>query len=534
MDERKENARHLLALRQHWIYVVVAVALSVAGAAAYTQVAKKQYEASADVLVSPVGSDTLLGLPLLRVSLFGRSVVTAAQLSESPQVAARVRNSLNLNLAPPAVSALMTATPQQQSDIVRITGRAESPDVAARIANAFAQALLAERTQRFQRQLHKVVANLSGRLRAVGDRRGNAEADALAAQITNYRALYGDTDPTLEIASRAIAPSKPASPRPLLALTVAAMIGLLLGIGVAVGLGIASPVVMRAESISDRDGSPILARMPRPTDDDVRAALSDPHQLPHELRASVRTLWANLGALPNQSPGRILLITSAAAGEGSPAVAALLAAVVAGTGTSVTLIDADLEQGPLASMVDGEARSVPSLGRLLASDDMLAAELVHRQLDLRSCRPGSPGGRARKSAAPSAVLPLVSSQQLQMLLADPEDRQLTEWLPPERLSALVVQLRRQVKVVVVSAPPLPAAETTVLTNLADAVIITVAVGRTRRARLTRLREELAERGVVPAGFVVLERSSAQMRIAHLPSMPSVQRRSKLSVRRRWA
>jgi Mrp family chromosome partitioning ATPase len=262
--------------------------------------------------------------------------------------------------------------------------------------------------------------------------------------------------------------------------------------------------------------------MPRPTDDDVRAALSDPHQLPHELRASVRTLWANLGALPNQSPGRILLITSAAAGEGSPAVAALLAAVVARTGTSVTLIDADLERGPLASMVDGEARSVPSLGRLLASDD------------LRSGRPGSSGGRARKSAAPSAVLPLVSSQQLQVLLADPEDRQLTEWLPPERLSALVVQLRRQVKLVVVSAPPLPAAETTVLTNLADAVIITVAVGRTRRARLTRLREELAERGVVPAGFVVLERSSAQMRIAHLPSMPSVQIPSKLSVRRRWA
>jgi Mrp family chromosome partitioning ATPase len=220
--------------------------------------------------------------------------------------------------------------------------------------------------------------------------------------------------------------------------------------------------------------------------------------MPPDLRASIRTLWANLGILlPNQSQAKTLLVTSAGNGEGSPAVAAVLAALLARSGMSVMLIDADLERGPLAGIIDGDVRLVASLGELLESDDASLA---------------------------STVQPRVSSQRLRVLLAHPEDRHMTEWLLPERLSALVVQLRRQVDAVVVSAPPPPAAETTVLTGLADAVIITVALDRTRRDGLTRVREMLAERGAVPVGFVVLERPSLLTRIAQVPSKPSVQRR----------
>lgn len=54
MDEKQANARYLQALREHWIFVpvAVAVALAVAGALAYAQLADRRYEASADVLVS--------------------------------------------------------------------------------------------------------------------------------------------------------------------------------------------------------------------------------------------------------------------------------------------------------------------------------------------------------------------------------------------------------------------------------------------------------------------------------------------------
>jgi len=205
-----------------------------------------------------------------------------------------------------------------------------------------------------------------------------------------------------------------------------------------------------------------------------------------------------------------LLVTSAGEGDGSPAVAAVLASLMARTGMSVMLIDADLERGPLAAIVDGKAASVASLGRALASKIGEPSTLtgtvvsVPRAAAFEHESPTTPNEDA--SVITSAVQPLVTSR-LRALLDYPEDRHLTEWLPPARLSALVVHLKQEVDALVISAPPPPAAETMVLTDLADAIIITVAVGRTRRDQLTRLRERLAERGVVPAGFVVVERPS---------------------------
>jgi polysaccharide biosynthesis transport protein len=260
-----------------------------------------------------------------------------------------------------------------------------------------------------------------------------------------------------------------------------------------VGLEIANPLVMRAEAIAERNGRPILARMPRLTDREARAALLDPRKAPLNSREPIRTFWANLGALlPNQSEARTFLVTSPGEGEGSPAVAAVLAGLIARSGTSVALMDADLERGALAAIVDGEAASVASVGQLLASKD----------------DPVSLDG----------VKPIATSHPLRVLLANPEDRHLTEWLPPERLSALVVQLKSQVHALVISAPQLPAAETTILIDLTDTVIIAVAVGRTRRDRLTQLREALAGRDIVPVGYVALERQSLSTRISRMFSI----------------
>jgi capsular polysaccharide biosynthesis protein/Mrp family chromosome partitioning ATPase len=486
MGEEREGTSYLLALRQHWMYIVATVVVAIAGAVAYTAVAAKQYEASTDVLVSPVGSDTLVGLPLFRVSVFGRSVVTAARLVQSPQVAARVRKSLHLEIPPSAVSRLITVTPQQQSDILTISARSGSPDKAAQIANAFAQAFVAERTARFQHDLRNIVASLSRRLHALNNVPGSAETAALATQIASYQALYGDADPTLQIASAAIPPSKPASPRTLVALAVAGMLGLLLGVGVAVAREIWNPVITSVDSFASQDGRRVLSRIARPTDNDVRTALSDPQRLRPAIKSSLRTLWANLGAPSSQSVGRTFVITSAAADDGHAAIAALLAATFARAGMSVTLMDADLERGPLAEMVDGDG--VLSLGRFLAAERTPPAALS--------------GNRS-----------IVTPQRLQVLLAHPGDQELADFLAPQPLSALVAELRRDNDAVVVSAPPLPAAETSVLTGLADSVIITVEVGRTRRKALTQLRHSLAEGGVVPLGFVVIERRPFLVRIS---------------------
>jgi Mrp family chromosome partitioning ATPase len=332
-------------------------------------------------------------------------------------------------------------------------------------------------------------------LRAVSGRPNDPEGAAIASRLADFRALVGDKDPTLDIVSAASPPLSPAWPKPVLGVVVAAMIGLLLGIALVVGLEMSSPVIRRLDSLLERGGPPVLTRMPQLSADETRAALLDPSDVPEEVRASVRTLWANLGSLPAaQSKAGMLLVTSAGDRADSAAPAALLATLMARAGMRIMLIDADLERGPLAAIFDGDVASVASLGHLLER-----------------------GGNG--STAPSAQ-PAVVPSQLRVLLDDPEDRHLTKWMPPERITALVERLKDEVDAVVVSGPPPPTAETTVLAELADAVVITVSLGRTRREQLAAIRTALENRGVVPSGYVVLERRSLLTRVIRRPEKPS--------------
>jgi capsular polysaccharide biosynthesis protein len=494
MSEKPARGRYLQALQARWIYVVIAVGLSVTAATIATLLASPRYEAGADVLIDPVPTGTLVGLPVFHDQGSGSSVVTAARLASSPQVAARARATLGLKNAPP-----VTITPQQQSSIVTITGSSSSADEAARIANAFAQALVADRSALYQQALLRITGGLSRRLSAAN----GAEAVAIANQLAAFRALSNQTDPTLAIVSPAVPPTSKSSPRPLLNLAIAVIIGLLLGVGIALGIEMVSPRVLRADTLLEEGGLPLLARMPRPTSDAVRAALVDPHELPVDTRSSMRALWGKVGSPDSRREEALTILVAGAGAEhnGAPAVAAVLAAIISRAGTSVALIDADLERGPLAAMIDSDLASTISLGKLLRSDHERAIGTSEA---------------ARGRAQPD---------HLRALLVEPQDR-VGEWLSPYRLASLVAQMKSQIDTIVISAPPPPAAELTTLADHADAIIVVIELGVTSRDGLAQLLQSLAERNVTPAGFVALDQPSLRARIADAPSTlrPAQQRR----------
>ena len=96
-DEREGAARYLQALREHWLLVLTVVAAAVGVAILYSATAQKRFEARTDVLVTPVSSSdpTFVGIGLLRESSDqSRSVLTAARLVSTPEVAERVRRRL--------------------------------------------------------------------------------------------------------------------------------------------------------------------------------------------------------------------------------------------------------------------------------------------------------------------------------------------------------------------------------------------------------------------------------------------------------
>jgi len=141
-EERVHSGRYLRALREHWPYIAGTVVLAVVGALIFVGGAQKRYEAGVDVLVSPVPPETLVGLPLFRDSNLSRSVVTAARLVTSPQVVDGVERRLRLAVDRQQLLSHVSVTPQEQSSIVTITGKASTPRQAARLANAFADMLI--------------------------------------------------------------------------------------------------------------------------------------------------------------------------------------------------------------------------------------------------------------------------------------------------------------------------------------------------------------------------------------------------------
>src|SRR5918912_2558767 len=195
--------------------IVALVAVAAGAAAVYSFTATKRYEARAELLVSPLPANdrTFQGFGLPREG--GAAAETVARLVRTPEVAEAVQAQLGLRGS-------VSSHRVDGSQLVAVVGKASSPARAAQIANAFAAALVAERTARFQTTLATVIRRLRARLRVgVGH---PAERRALARRLSVLTGLVATRDPTLEVASTAVAPSDPVWPRPWLIIPLAAAV----------------------------------------------------------------------------------------------------------------------------------------------------------------------------------------------------------------------------------------------------------------------------------------------------------------------
>src|SRR3989440_4937684 len=139
--------------------VVALAAVAVSAAAVYSFTATKRYEARAELLVSPLpASDrTFDGFGLPRDG--GAAAETIARLVRTAELAEAVRAQLGVRES-------VSSHRIDGSQLVAVVGKASSPARAAQVANGFADALVAERTARFQTTLATAIRRLRGRLRA--------------------------------------------------------------------------------------------------------------------------------------------------------------------------------------------------------------------------------------------------------------------------------------------------------------------------------------------------------------------------------
>lgn len=476
-----------------WLVVGVMV-LTLAAATLYLATADKVYEAQSELLVTPVAEDdpALTGLALIRSSSDpSRDVETVARLATSRAVAADVRTELSLDESPQDLADSIDASPVSQSNIVVISARENDPELAAAIANSFAENAIADRDEKLRIQLKPLIESLQARL-ATGSVRSDT-AVTLTEQLTRLESLDAGGDPTIRFETSAAPPDSPVAPRPVLTIAAGLIGGLVLGLGAAFLMQAIDPRLRREEQLRERYGLPILARIPRerkgidPESSGIRKSVPvplSPSSLSPRTLEAYRGLRAMLSAAarpdrPGEgeagSPGRAILVTGPSPVDGKTTTAINLASSYALAGKRVILIEADFRRPKISAALKVTPRR--GIGDVLLGEASLEDALV-------------------------SVKPF--GDELRVLPVQRPDDQVSELLSIPTARRLLDSARELADYVVVDSPPLTEViDTLPLAHCVDDLLLVCRIGGSSLLQLSRLADLLEQNDLEPRGFVVI-------------------------------
>jgi Mrp family chromosome partitioning ATPase len=121
-------------------------------------------------------------------------------------------------------------------------------------------------------------------------------------------------------------------------------------------------------------------------------------------------------------------------------------------------------------------------------------------------RDGLPRLLTRQASLEEALVPARNHPRLRLLLSSREQLPPLQLVQRDGWRDLLDTLESHADIVIIDTPPLPeVAEALSFAAAAEAVIVTVRLGHTRRESLLHLRELLTSRGISPLGFVVTTR-----------------------------
>lgn len=452
--------QRVLAILRRRIWYVAALALLGAAAAVSYSLMSRSYEASADVLVTPVagGDERYATLGLIRESADPtRDVETATRLAERHDVAAEAGRKLGSSEAPEVLLGRVAVNPVAQSNIVTITSRASSGPEAARVANAFADALIDVRTAEMRAQIDRAVRGLGAAADRLAAGGSETEADTLRRRAADYEALRATDDPTLRVISAAQPSTSPHAPSPLLVALIGALVGSLLGIAGILAWSALHPTLMTESELRSRIGLPVLARTPW-----VRRRSSSP--LADGPRLPLQALPIVLADSPAVRRAQAWDTDT----ERRRARVIGFGALAAGTGTTTTVLELGMQLA-----LEGESVLVVALGQNGAPDDV-ASYPQWGALHL-----------LKRSAGHAAV--------------------------PGDMARVVHEASSSYDLVLVDLPPFEAAGDALrIARLLDALVLVARLGRTDLESFANLVELLKAAGVEPVGVVLTDAARGKL------------------------
>jgi polysaccharide biosynthesis transport protein len=419
------------------------------------------------------------------------AVANLSVLIQTEPVARIAAKRLGYRGDPRGLLGAITVGSEKESDFLAITSRAGDPEVAARIANAFAKAFITVTTTDRRRAARLAEESLREQLDALGT--GPESVQRRAEMRERLEELRSVADlPAYAVGTRqldkAIPIATPIEPKPTRNAIFAFVVSLMLAIAGAFGLERLDRRLRRPEDVEGLYPVPNLAELPgtsHPDQTDDGAAT-----LPRAFREPLRMLRTNLDLASLDGQLRTLLVTSAGPREGKSTVVRNLALAYRESGANVAIIDADLRRPSMNRVlpVEREPGLIDVLTGRESLDDALQTADVHVEdmdtlIRLYSQNGNGNGHGTRDGRGDMGQLAVLTAGQTP---ANPP-----AVLAAERMRLLLHGVADRFDIVLVDTPPMLAfGDAVPLVSEVDGVIVVARLGTTTSDAARRLMARL--------------------------------------------
>jgi polysaccharide biosynthesis transport protein len=479
-----EQVLGVVRRRAPWIALCFVL---VAGAAfAFSKQQTKKYTATASLVFNNNQlSQQVAGLQAISGGNNQQALQnTNLKLVQLGDMAAKTAALLGQGLTRGQVSANLSISAQGESNIVNVAATSTSPALAAGIANAYTNIFVKEQQSSNHAYYAAALKLVNKQLAALSPRqRLSPSGIALAGRAQSLGVLAELRNGNVEVAQAATVPTSPSSPKTAKNTVLGAVLGLLLGLGLAFLLDRLDRRIREPKDLEAIYGLPLLGVVPE------SSALSRSAQgssaraiLPPGEAEAFQLIRAHLRYFNVDRQLRTLLVASAGPGDGKTTIARHLASAAARMGSRVLLVEADLRRPTVVRQL--EVLSGPGLADVLIG--AVTLEEATQTVEVQEPPREGAKGRTLDVLVAGASLPpnpgeLIESRAMETLL--------------ERVQAAY-------DLVVIDTPPLTAvSDAFPLLRKVDGVVIVGRVGRNRRDVAERLHETLTGAGAPLLGVI---------------------------------
>jgi capsular exopolysaccharide synthesis family protein len=486
-DSEEQNISRLLGLlRRQGLWIVLCIVLAAAAAFGYSKEQTKQYTATASLAFSSSQlSQEIAGISSTSPDLLEQQADNL-ELLRLGDMAAKTAEIVGHGLTEERVRTSLSIAGETESGIASVSAMTTSPALSAAIASTYAQQFVLEQRAANKHYFESALALVHKQLAELSPKQRNGVSGVDLQDRAQSLELLAELQPnTVQVAQAAPVPTHPSSPKTSRNTAIGLILGLFLGVGLALLLERMDPRIRDPDELEATYRVPLLGVVAQ------SSALSQTAQdankqtslaLPLAEAESFHMIRARLRSFNINRDIRLVMVSSAAPGEGKTTVARHLAAAAARMGSQVLLLEAELRHPTLARQLDIESSA--------GLPDVLSGS-VPMQAAIRSV-----GSQAEPDHG-------AGSQALDVLPSGPSSPLNTvEMIESPAMAALLAQVRSSYDLVVIDAPELTAvSDAFLLLAKVDGVIIVGHLGHSRRDVAEHLRHVLDSSGAPLLGVI---------------------------------